>query len=59
MAFEAGNEPIVHSYDVYRHAIRCGVSGHSNSTKHAKAVTCSACLRILAQLEEPASAERG
>jgi hypothetical protein len=56
MAFQAVNEPIVHSYDTDRHAIRCGVSGHSSSTKHAKAVTCPECLRLLAQLEEPVRA---
>ena len=45
---QTSNEPVVHSYDVEHHAIRCGVPGHPTSTKHARGVTCPECLRMLA-----------
>jgi hypothetical protein len=44
---QGANDPIVHSYDTERHAIRCGAPGQASSTKHARGVTCPDCLRIL------------
>jgi hypothetical protein len=50
----ASNEPLIHSYDVERHAIRCGAPGHTSATKHARDVTCPECLRLLAEVEPAA-----
>lgn len=50
--------PVVHSYDVERHAIRCGAPGQSTSTKHARGVTCPDCLRRLAEERDAAGHER-
>ena len=38
---------LVHLYDTEGHRIACGEPGQSNSTKHARGVTCSACLALL------------
>ncbi len=39
---------LVHYFDVDRHAVSCGVAGFSErSTKHARHVTCPACIAIL------------
>ena len=35
---------LVHWYDTQGHRIACGAPGHLNSTKHARAVTCTECL---------------
>jgi hypothetical protein len=43
---------LVHSYDVERHAVRCGAAGPTASTKHARAVTCPECRRLLAAVED-------
>lgn len=48
------NEPIaasvVHFYDTRTHGILCGVRGAENrSTKHARGVTCHACVGLLAE----------
>jgi hypothetical protein len=48
MSMQPANEPVVHSYDTERHAIRCGAAGQMSSTKHARGVTCRECLRLLA-----------
>lgn len=37
---------LVHWYDIERHRIACGAMGQSNSTKHVRGVSCSACLDI-------------
>ncbi|BDG04719.1 hypothetical protein [Anaeromyxobacter oryzae] len=45
MAHETGQ--VVHGYDTVRRAVVCGVTEQTSSTKHARAVTCPACLEIL------------
>ena len=40
---------LVHWYDIERHRIACGATGQSNSTKHVRGVTCSACLAIASE----------
>ena len=47
MQTSSAKNPIVHSYDVERHAVRCGAAGSPASTKHARGVTCPECLRLL------------
>ena len=37
---------LVHWYDTERHRIACGAPGQSNSTKHIRGVTCTACLAL-------------
>ena len=49
MPTETTNTPLVHSYDTQQHRVLCGVREHTNSTKHAAAVTCPTCLRLLEQ----------
>lgn len=39
--------PVVHSYDVTRHRVRCDVSHPDRSTKHANGVTCTTCRELL------------
>ena len=39
---------VVHYYDTETHRIACGLRGfESRSTKHARSVTCDACLSLL------------
>ena len=40
---------LVHWDDVERHRIACGKAGQSNSTKHVRGVTCTACLALVAE----------
>ncbi len=49
---EVAMEPqirLVHWYDTERHRIACGAIGQSNSTKHIRGVTCSACLAVASE----------
>lgn len=39
--------PIVHSYDVTLHRVRCGELRPDRSTKHASGVTCTTCRELL------------
>jgi len=50
MSLPPASDPVVHSYDTERHAIRCGAAGQINSTKHTKSVTCPECLQLLADV---------
>ena len=47
---------LVHWYDTERHRIACGAAGQSNSTKHIRGVTCSACLAVAADARSAAAA---
>ncbi len=38
---------VIHSYDTEAHRVRCGVVELSNSTKHARGVTCVTCRGLL------------
>jgi 3-hydroxyisobutyrate dehydrogenase-like beta-hydroxyacid dehydrogenase len=40
---------LVHWYDTERHRIACGAAGQSNSTKHARSVSCAECLALVAR----------
>jgi hypothetical protein len=40
---------LVHWYDTKAHRNACGAPGQSNSTKHVRGVTCSACLALSAR----------
>jgi hypothetical protein len=40
---------LVHWYDTERHRIACGAAGQSNSSKHGRTVTCTACLTVASQ----------
>jgi hypothetical protein len=40
---------IVHWFDTTQRRIACGVPGWTNSTKHTRGVTCSACLALAAR----------
>ena len=40
-------ERIIHGYDPVQRRVLCGVPEQTGSTKHAAAVTCSACLELL------------
>lgn len=42
---------LVHWYDAEHHRVACGAPGPSNSTKHARGVTCSACLTLVAEAD--------
>ncbi len=44
---------LIHWYDTDGHRIACGATGHSNSTKHVRGVTCSACLALVAKAHPP------
>ena len=35
---------LIHWYDIDHHRTACGAPGQSNSTKHRRGVTCTACL---------------
>ncbi len=35
---------LVHWFDTEHHRVACGATGQSNSTKHVRGVTCTACL---------------
>ena len=48
---------VVHWYDTDAHRIACGAPGQSNSTKHARGVTCSTCLSLVAEARAGALAE--
>ena len=37
---------LVHWYDIDHRRIACGAPGLSNSTKHVRAVTCTACVAL-------------
>ncbi len=39
---------LIHWYDTEQHRVACGAPGQSNSTKHRRGVTCTACLTYLA-----------
>lgn len=38
---------VIHSYDTERRRVRCGLMQQSNSTKHARDVTCVTCRGLL------------
>ncbi len=40
-------ESVVHWFDIVGHRIACGVAGFGRSSKHARAVTCPACVELL------------
>jgi hypothetical protein len=48
---------LVHWYDTDNHRIACGAAGQSNSTKHARGVTCDACLALVAEARAPTHLE--
>jgi hypothetical protein len=37
---------VIHHYDTQRHAVDCGVTEQTSSTKHERGVTCPDCLEI-------------
>jgi hypothetical protein len=45
---------LVHWYDTERRRIACGA--RSGSTKHVRAVTCTACLAQVAEAQRPTGA---
>lgn len=51
---------VVHYFDTAVHHIACGVPGFDRSTKHARAVSCKACIALIrhpaAEHAEPADA---
>lgn len=44
---------LIHSYDTERHAVRCGEPQQTNSTKHARDVTCPTCRELLEEEQHP------
>jgi hypothetical protein len=40
---------LVHWYDTEHHRIACGAAQQSNSTKHIRGVTCTACLAVASE----------
>lgn len=38
---------VIHSYDTEGRRVRCGLTEQSNSTKHARDVTCVTCRGLL------------
>lgn len=42
-----GSARVIHSFDTVRHRVVCGVPEQTSSTKHAAAVTCTACRELL------------
>ncbi len=38
---------VIHSYDTEARRVRCGLVEQSNSTKHAREVTCVSCRGLL------------
>lgn len=53
---EEGLKRLVHAWDPQRRNNVCGAPGQIGSTKHARSVTCAACLARLATLEAEAEA---
>lgn len=47
MTARAGDDRVVHSYDVARRRVLCGAAGQSSSTKHPSGVTCMDCRALL------------
>ncbi len=47
---------LIHWYDTQQRRAACGAPGHSDSTKHRRGVTCTACLRYLADAPARATA---
>jgi hypothetical protein len=43
----------VHSWDTQTRSAKCGAPGQSGSTKHARGVTCDACLELLGRPSRP------
>jgi hypothetical protein len=52
-------ERLIHSYDTERRRVLCGVPEQTSSTKHAAAVTCSACRELLRAAAATADAQAG
>lgn len=51
---------VVHFYDTRVHGIACGLRGADHrSTKHARAVTCPACVGLLAERPRLAAVPSG
>jgi len=50
---------LVHWYDTERRRIACGAAGQSNSTKHVRGVTCTACLEFVASTRAAPHVEHG
>ncbi len=49
---------VVHYYDTRLHETLCGLRGFEHrSTKHARGVTCSACVGLLRQREQRGASE--
>ncbi len=48
---------LVHWYDVDAHRNACGADGQTHSTKHVRAVTCSACRSLATELRPGVAAE--
>jgi hypothetical protein len=50
---------LVHYYDTRSHGILCGVRGADHhSTKHARSVTCHACVGLLGKRPTPDQVDR-
>ena len=49
--------PVIHYFDTLDHRILCGVPGFDRSTKHARAVTCPACVERLHDAQHPRPVE--
>ena len=53
---------IIHSYDIGRRHVLCGLPEQTNSTKHAAGVTCTTCRELLKrppEADRPVSAPAG
>jgi len=50
---------LVHWHDPQHHRIVCGAAGQSNSTKHIRGVTCTACLAIASEARAPSTPAYG
>ena len=51
---ELNTTPIVHYFDTELHRILCGVRGADHrSTKHARGVSCQACVGLMAKHPTP------
>ena len=62
MTARAGDDRVVHSYDVARRQVLCGHQGLTSSTKHAAGVTCVDCRVLLGRApaaHPPAEAPAG
>jgi hypothetical protein len=42
-----GNDRVIHSYNTEQRRVICGHTEQSNSTKHAREVTCESCRDLL------------